>query len=67
MAVYVYTAYRSDTNEIVKGKVEAADIRSARTEVRNLGFIPTEVTEEQAVTVKEKGKKKGDYRISNVY
>lgn len=60
MAVFLYTAYRNDTNEIVKGKVEAADLRSARAEVRNLGFIPTEVTEEHSVAIKSKSKRKGE-------
>lgn len=60
MAVFLYTAYRNDTNEIVKGKVEAADLRSARAEVRNLGFIPTEVTEEHSVAIKSKTKRKGE-------
>ena len=60
MTVYVYTAYRNDTNEIVKGKVEAADLRAARTEVRNLGFIPTEVVEERSVAATIRGKKKGE-------
>ncbi len=54
MTVYNYTAYKEGSNEIVKGKVEADDLRGARAEVRNLGFIPTNIVEEQAVATAKK-------------
>ncbi|MBR1424790.1 type II secretion system F family protein [bacterium] len=49
MTVYNYTAYKEGSNEIVKGKVEADDMREARAAVRELGFVPTGIVEEQAV------------------
>ena len=47
MTKFNYTAYKDGTNEIVKGKVEAEDLRGARAEVYKLGFIPTEIEEEE--------------------
>ncbi len=62
MAIYNYSAYRDGSEEIVTGKVEAIDIRSARAEVRNLGLIAISVTEEKSIAsrTKEKKKKKGE-------
>ena len=44
MAIYNYEALK-DGKEIVKGKVEAEDVREARDNVRRLGFTPTKVYE----------------------
>ena len=46
MAIYNYEALK-DGKEIVKGKVEAEDVREARDNVRRLGFTPTKVYEER--------------------
>ncbi len=46
MAIYNYEALK-DGKEIVKGKVEADDVREARDNVRRLGFTPTKVYEER--------------------
>jgi type IV pilus assembly protein PilC len=48
MAIFNYTAI-DNANKIVKGKVEALDLKEARAAVRDLGFTPTNITEEQAV------------------
>ena len=56
MAIFNYTALKDGTNEIVKGKVEAEDLRDARAQVRALGFMPTNIVEEQAAK-KETNKK----------
>ena len=45
MAIYSYTALKNN-KDIVKGKVEAEDLRDARAQVMKLGFIPTNVYEE---------------------
>ena len=37
MAIYNYTALKEGSNELVKGKVEASDMRGARQAVRELG------------------------------
>ncbi len=58
MTIYNYTAIKDGSNEIVKGKVEAEDLREARAQVRALGFTPTNLTEEQSAK-KEKAKKPG--------
>ncbi len=59
MAIFNYTALNS-ANEIVKGKVEAADLRAARAEVRALGFMPTNITEEAVASgLKTKSKTPG--------
>lgn len=42
MTIYNYIALTNDEN-IVKGKVEAADLKSARMAVKNLGFMPTKI------------------------
>lgn len=46
MAIYNYIALK-DNRDIVKGKVEADDLRSARETISKLGFIPTKVYEEK--------------------
>ena len=60
MTVYNYTAIKDGTNELVKGKVEADDLREARAAVRRLGFTPTNIVEEQAVKKDEKKKPTGE-------
>ena len=45
MAIYNYIALKNN-KDIVKGKVEAEDLREARENIRKLGFIPTKVYEE---------------------
>ncbi len=46
MAIYNYVALKNN-KDIVKGKVEAEDLRDAREKVRTLGFLPTKVYEEK--------------------
>ena len=46
MPIYNYVALRNN-KDIVKGKVEAEDLREAREGIRKLGFIPTKVYEEK--------------------
>ena len=46
MTIYNYIALKNG-KDIVKGKVEAADLREARDNIRKLGFIPTKVYEEK--------------------
>ena len=55
MAIYLYTALKQDgSNELVKGKVEAVDMRSARQAVRDLGLLATNIVEENAVVTTAK-------------
>lgn len=55
MTIYIYTALKQDgSNELVKGKVEAVDMRSARQAVRDLGLIATNIVEEDAVVTTQK-------------
>jgi len=58
MTIYNYTAYKNGTNEIVKGKIEADDIRSARAEVYKQGLTPTSIVESQITNKKSEEKKK---------
>ncbi len=46
MAIYNYVALKNN-KDVVKGKVEAEDLRDARDQVRKLGFLPTKVYEEK--------------------
>lgn len=46
MAIYNYIALKNN-NDIVKGKVNAQDLREAREAIRKLGFLPTKVYEEK--------------------
>ena len=57
MAIYNYIALKN-AKDIVKGKVEAADLREARESIRKLGFIPTKVYEEKGKEGEEKAEKK---------
>ena len=47
MTIYNYIALKNN-KDIVKGKVDAADQREARDDIRKLGFIPTKVYEEKS-------------------
>ena len=58
MAIFNYSAYKDGSQEILTGKVEAIDIRSARAEVRNLGLTAISVTEEKSISSRVKSKKK---------
>lgn len=48
MTIYNYVALKNN-KDLVKGKVEAEDLRDAREQVRKLGFLPTKVYEEKLV------------------
>ena len=62
MAIYNYIALKNN-KDIVKGKVEAVDLREARANIKKLGFLPTKVYEEKSkeeekeASVKVKGGK----------
>lgn len=56
MAIYNYTALKEGSNELVKGKVEASDMRGARQAVRELGLIATDIVEEGNFVVAQKKK-----------
>ena len=45
MTIYNYKALKNK-NEVVGGKIEADDIKTARENIRKLGLIPTKVYEE---------------------
>lgn len=47
MTIYNYVALKNN-KDIVKGKIEADDLRGARDGIRKLGFIPTKVYEEKS-------------------
>ena len=47
MARYFYNALK-DNKQIIKGEIEASDLREARDKIRQLGFIPTKVYTEYA-------------------
>lgn len=57
MTIYNYIALKNN-KDIVKGKVEAVDLREARESIRKLGFIPTKVYEEKAKGADDKADKK---------
>lgn len=63
MARYNYTAYKNGTSDIVKGQVEAANLREARTEIRSMGYTPTSIIEENTISQKEKNSKKAAVRM----
>ena len=63
MARYNYTAYKNGTSDIVKGQVEAANLREARTEIRSMGYTPTSIIEENTVSQKDKNSKKAVARM----
>ncbi len=56
MTIYNYTALKEGSNELVKGKVEANDMRGARQAVRELGLIATDIVEESNFVVEQKKK-----------
>ena len=52
MTVFNYIALKNNKN-IVKGKVEANNLKEARENVRKLGFLPTKIYEESKAAVVE--------------
>lgn len=54
MTVFNYSAYKEGSNEIIKGKVEAPDMRTARAEIMNMGLIPTALEEEMRSSAAKK-------------
>ena len=58
MTIYNYIALKN-AKDIVKGKVEAADLREARENIRKQGFIPTKVYEEKVAGEEVKDPTKG--------
>ena len=58
MARYNYTAYKNGSNDIVKGQVEASNLREARSEIRAMGYTPTSIIEENNPIIKEKNAQK---------
>lgn len=55
MAIFNYVALKNG-KDIVKGKIDATDLREARENIRKLGFIPTKVYEEQSAEQKDAAK-----------
>src|SRR5574344_2264670 len=53
MAVYNYVALKNN-KDVVKGKVEAANLKQARENVRKLGFLPTKIYEESKAATENK-------------
>lgn len=53
MTVFNYIALKNNKN-IVKGKVEAGNLKEARENVRKLGFLPTKIYEESKAAVENK-------------
>lgn len=53
MTVYNYIALKNNKN-IVKGKVEANNLKEARENVRKLGFLPTKIYEESKAAIENK-------------
>lgn len=50
MAIYNYVALKNN-KDVVKGKIEADNLKEARQNVRNLGFLPTKIYEESKAVV----------------
>lgn len=63
MARYNYTAYKNGTSDIVKGQVEASNLREARGEIRAMGYTPTSIIEENLPIKKEKGANKNAVKM----
>lgn len=53
MLVYNYVALKNN-KDIVKGKVEANDLKEARENIRKLGFLPTKIYEETQASTENK-------------
>lgn len=53
MTVFNYVALKNN-KDIVKGKIEANDLREARENVRKLGFLPTKIYEEAHAATENK-------------
>ena len=53
MAIYTYVALKDNT-ETVKGKIEAADIRTARALIKQLNLLPIKVYEDANSNVEER-------------
>ncbi len=47
MPIYNYTALKNN-KDVIKGKIEAESLKEARVNIRNMGFVPTQITEDRA-------------------
>ncbi len=56
MTIYNYIALKNN-KDIVKGKIEASDLREARSNILKLGFVPTKVYEEKSKADEQQVKK----------
>ena len=63
MTIYSYIALKNN-KDIVKGKVDAADLREARESIRKLGFIPTKVYEEKDGSLSDEEKMQLEFQTS---
>ena len=46
MAIFSYTALKNN-KDIIKGKIEAGSLKEARANIREMGFVPTHITEDR--------------------
>ncbi len=56
MPTYSYTALKNN-KDIVKGKIDAVDARSAREAIKKMGLLPTKITDD---SVRDSGSKSSD-------
>src|SRR5574344_2288123 len=63
MTVYNYVALKNN-RDTVKGKIEAANLKQARDNVRKLGFLPTKIYEEAKAATENKVEAKKLQKLS---
>ncbi len=55
MAIFSYTALKNN-KDIIKGKIEADSLKDARSNIRSMGLVPTQITEDRLGVRKEEAK-----------
>ncbi len=65
MPTFSYTALKNN-KEIVKGKIDALDARSAREAVKKMGLLPTKITDDSASSSGAKNEEKKNISVKKI-
>ena len=65
MPTYSYTALKNN-KDIVKGKIDALDARSARDAIKKMGLLPTKITDDSARASNDKTSEKKNIPVKSI-
>lgn len=65
MPTFSYTALKNN-KDIVKGKIDALDARSARDAIKKMGLLPTKISDDSVKESNSKASEKKNIRVKNI-